>query len=68
MTKLVKIELGWVPLDEEGKPYQPMRGKYYHLRKKPVTLYKTEGRAKGYSPVKKARPVFYEVEIPLDNG
>ena len=67
MTKLVKIELGWVPLDKDGQPYQPTRGKGWRARTKPITLYKTKARAERYSPVKKAHPVFYEEEVPLDN-
>ena len=58
--------IGYVPLDENGEPYQPIVGNHYHKRKKPVTIYKTMDRAASYSPVESAsevrmfRPVIQE--------
>jgi hypothetical protein len=49
--------IGYVPLGEDGKPYQPTVGRSYHSRKKPVTLYKTMDRAVSYSPVQSGAEV-----------
>jgi len=46
--------IGYVPLDKDGKPYQPTLGQGRHRRTKPVTLYSTMARAATYSPVKNA--------------
>lgn len=51
--------LGWVSLGEDGKPHRPVNGTGWRARRKPMTLYPTEKRAEAYSPVGKAKPVFW---------
>jgi hypothetical protein len=49
--------IGYVPLDEDGNPYQPNLGRGWRSRKKPITIYKTMARAVTYSPVSAAAEV-----------
>lgn len=49
--------IGYVALDENDQPYQPILGTGWNSRKKPVTVYKSMERAAGYSPVNKATEV-----------
>lgn len=49
--------IGYVPLGEDGLPYQPILGKGWRSKKKPVTVYKDLARAVNYSPVKSAAEV-----------
>jgi len=57
--------IGYVPLDENGNPYQPKLGSGRHKRTKPVTVYSTMARAITYSPVNSASEVrmFKPIEI-----
>lgn len=57
--------IGYVPLDEDGKSYQPTLGKRGYTRKKPVTIYKTMARAVSYSPCDSASEVrmFQPIEV-----
>lgn len=51
--------IGYVAWDDKANaPYQPMLREYSHPRSKPITVYKSEGTAKGYSPNKTAKQVF----------
>ena len=62
-----KILLGWVPLDKEGTPHQPLLGSpsgFYKQKKKPITVYLSQSRAEQYSPVGESKPVF--VETPFE--
>ena len=60
--------IGWVPLNEAGDPNRPDLGRDWRARKKPVTVYQTEVRARTYSPVKKALPVYMgEFPVVLDS-
>lgn len=58
--------IGYVPLDENDKPYQPILGRRHHARKKPVTIYTTLARAASYSPVKRATEVRMFIPIEMD--
>lgn len=49
--------IGYVPLGEDGKSYQPTVGRSWHTRIKPVTVYKTMKKAVSYSPVGSASEV-----------
>tara|TARA_R110000824_G_scaffold195383_1_gene378108 strand:- start:39 stop:263 length:225 start_codon:yes stop_codon:yes gene_type:complete len=49
--------IGYVPIDEQGNPYQPINGRGRHTHKKPVTIYKTMARAVTYSPCNSATEV-----------
>lgn len=62
MNQDSKVTLGWVSLDEEGKPLQPTLGRGWRAKKKPITVYQTKSRAMTYSPVDRAIEVFYEVQ------
>lgn len=58
--------IGYVPLDEDGNPYQPILGRGRHSRKKPITIYKHMASAVNYSPVSRAVEVrmFTQIEVP----
>jgi hypothetical protein len=56
---VLKIGLGWVPLDAEGNPYKAPQIQ----KRDTVVLFPTESEAKNNSPVKKAKPVFYEEKV-----
>ncbi len=56
-----RISIGFVPINENEDPYQPMLGTGWQSRKKPITVYKTMQMAEKLSPVKKAYEVFMEV-------
>lgn len=65
--------IGYVPLDAEGKPYQPMLGTSWRARKKPVTVYKTLQMALKQSPVGSASEVrmfqpHYVTEVEEDGN
>lgn len=60
---LVKIGLGWVPLDKEGNPHRHTTGKEDRQSRRTLSLFPTETEAKNNSPVKKAKPVFYEEKV-----
>jgi len=49
--------VGYIALDIDGKPYQPILGNGVHSHKKPITVYKTIGKAVSYSPVGSAAQV-----------
>lgn len=57
------FNIGYVSLDADGKPYQPILGTGRHLRKKPITIYKDISRAASYSPVQTATKVRMFVPI-----
>lgn len=60
-----KKPIGYVPLNEDGSIYQATLSNAYAgrnikpTRKGVKKLYDTEGMAKRYSPVKKAKPVYF---------
>lgn len=59
--------IGYVPLGEDGLPYQPTLGKGWRSKKKPVTVYKSLERAVGYSPTNSAAEVrMFNVELLND--
>lgn len=60
MNSSMTVMVGWVPLGEDGAPYRPIRGRSYYARRKPVTVYQTEEKAKGYSPIGEARRCYME--------
>lgn len=62
--EVFKICLGWVPLDAEGNPHRAQQ----RQKRDTVVIFPTESEAENNSPVKRVKPVLYEVEIPLDNG
>jgi len=38
--------IGYMAVDDMGKPYQPTIGRSHHARTKPITVYKYENYAK----------------------
>ena len=64
MSDTMVVVLGYVALDENGKPYRPSRSGYAWQKglTNPPRLYSTENRAKTYSPVGKAAAVVLQTQ------
>ena len=61
--------IGYVPLNENDEPYQPILGEGHNQRKKPVTVYSKMCTAVTQSPVNRATEVrmFVPIEVNHEN-
>lgn len=70
------VSVGWTSVDQSGEIHQSeVSNAYQHMfghggptRKSVRKIYTTEGKAKQYSPCKKAVEVFIKIKHPLKSG